>query len=224
MRFRKAFELGLQAAKKNLLPGLLLQSLMLVFILLYLFHSGTQEFLQQVSTMRTEMGYRFAMVCYIVSGALLPEILKIVFFQKGKPRLSNVWLFLTAAPLWLTMGTIVDFFYRCQSSWFGFGNSWNIVAIKVLVDQFIYSPFFANPIVTGYFTLRDGGFARTAFAKVFHWDFYSERVLPVQMAGWCVWIPGVSVVYCMPPTLQLPVAILIQCFWVLILTSLNERK
>ena len=141
MRFRKAFELGLQAAKKNLLPGLLLQSLMLVFILLYLFHSGTQEFLQQVSTMRTEMGYRFAMVCYIVSGALLPEILKIVFFQKGKPRLSHVWLFLTAAPLWLTMGTIVDFFYRCQSSWFGFGNSWNIVAIKVLVDQFIYSPF-----------------------------------------------------------------------------------
>ena len=74
--------MGLQAAKKNLLPGLLLQGLMLVFILLYLFHGGTQEFLQRVSTMRTEMGYRFAMVCYIVSGALLPEILKIVFFQK----------------------------------------------------------------------------------------------------------------------------------------------
>lgn len=224
MRFKKAFGLGLEAAKKNLLPGLLLQGVMLVFILLYLFHGGTQELLRQVSAMRMEMGYRFAIVCYIVSGALLPEILKIVLFQKGKPSLENVWLFLTAAPLWMAMGTAVDFFYHCQSLWFGSGNSWNIVVIKVLVDQLLYSPFFANPIVTGYFTLRDGGFGGAAFAKVFHRDFYSERVLPVQMAGWCVWIPGVALVYFMPPSLQLPVAILIQCFWVLILTSLNDRE
>ncbi len=36
--------------------------------------------------------------------------------------------------------------------------------------------------------------------------------------------PGVSLVYFMPSPLQLPTAVTIQVFWVLIITTLSERK
>jgi len=44
------------------------------------------------------------------------------------------------------------------------------------------------------------------------------------VAGWCIWIPGVSLVYFMPSALQFPIAVLIQCFWVLIFTVINKPR
>jgi hypothetical protein len=169
------------------------------------------------------MGYSFALAGYIISGALLPELLRIVFFQKCRPTLRNLWSFATAAPIFAVMGTAVDFFYTLQNGWFGTGNDLRTLVIKVLVDQFIYSPFFSNPIVTAYFAVRGAGFTRAALASVFTLRFLADRVLPTQIAGWCVWIPAVSCVYFMPPALQLPVAILVNSFWVLILTTISER-
>ncbi|MEI8293355.1 MAG: Mpv17/PMP22 family protein [bacterium] len=224
MKFRKAFQIGLRAARANLLPGLLLQGFMLLFLAAYLFHDGTHDFLNRVGEARQELGYEFSLATYIVSGALLPELLRICCFQSGRPRRVNFWNFLTAAPLWAAMGMMADFFYRCQNDWFGTGNSWQIIAAKVLVDQFLYSPFLANPLSNAYLAFRTSGLNTKTVSEVFSWDFALEKILPTQFAGWCVWIPGVSLVYFMPPLLQLPTAVLIQCFWVLLLTTLHERR
>lgn len=223
MTLRRAWETAVGAARKNLLPGLLLQSVMACFLAAYLFHDGTRSFLAAVGDVRREMGYTFALAGYIVSGALLPELLRIVFFQKFRMTRRNLWNFATAAPFFAIMGSIVDFFYTCQNGWFGTGNDFHTVAIKVLVDQFLYSPFFSNPIGTGYFALRSAGFAREAWGPIFSWQFVAERMVPTQIAGWCVWIPAVTCVYFMPPALQLPVAVLVNSFWVLILNTLTER-
>ncbi|MCK9589091.1 MAG: hypothetical protein M0Q93_06965, partial [Terrimicrobiaceae bacterium] len=134
----------------------------------------------------------------------------------------NLWLFLTAAPLWGSIGMLVDQFYRLQSIWFGNGHDWPTLLSKVLVDQFLFSPFLSAPVVVGWFLLRDEGFRRSAWAKIFCADFIFEKVFPVAVASWCVWIPGVILVYSMPPLLQVPVAVLIQVFWVLIFTTMEE--
>lgn len=223
MTFRIAVQTGFRAARANLLPGLLLQALMLCFLAAYLLHDGTQAFLTRVGELRQELSYGFSLATYIVSGALFPELLRIVFFQKGRPSFGNVWNLLTAAPLWAGLGMLVDFFYRCQNDWFGTGNSWHIIAAKVLVDQFIYSPFLANPITAAYLAFRASGLNAQTAREVFSWNFVLEKMLPTQIAGWGVWIPGVCLVYFMPPLLQLPTAVLIQCFWVLLLTTLHER-
>lgn len=220
MTLREAARAGLQATKKNLVPGLILQVAMGGFLVAYLFHEGTRAVLARVGESREEMGYLFALTTYLVSGAVLPEILRVVFFQRCKPALENLWSMATAAPCWGIMGMVVDLFYRCQNAMFGTGNEWNVILLKIAVDQFVYSPFFANPVITGYFTLRAGRFRREAFDFVFSRRFLSERWLPVQIAGWGVWIPGVALVYSMPPMLQIPVAVLIHAFWVLILTTL----
>ena len=155
MTFREAIRTGLRAARTNLWPGLFLQALMVGFIAAYLLHDGTRNFLERVGEVRREIGYGFTFVSYMLSGALLPELLRIGFFQGWRPRWENLWNFALTGPFLGCMGMMVDFFYRCQNDWFGSGNDWRTLVIKVLVDQFLYSPFLANPASTVFFTLRD---------------------------------------------------------------------
>jgi len=212
------------AAKTNFLPGLLLQGAMLVFLLLYLWHEETRRFLGAVSDFKQEAGYGFAFVSYVIAAALLPELLRVVFFQKGIPSSRNVWNFLTAAPFWGCMGITVDALYRMQAVWFGSGHGFFTLLPKVLVDQFIYSPFFSAPLVVGYFFWRDAGWRMQTFREMRTADFVWNRIFPVIVAGWCIWIPGVSLVYFMPSALQVPTAVLIQIFWILILTTVSEHQ
>jgi len=197
---------------------------MLVFLALYVMHEGTRQVLAQVADLKQEAGYAFAFVSYILSAAFLPEILRIGFFQEGRPTRRNLWNFLTAAPVWGLMGMLVDVFYRAQVFWFGAGHDWQTLVCKVFVDQFLFSPFLTNPLMVGYFAWRDAGFRRRAAREIFRRGFFLDRVFPVQVAGWGIWIPGVTVVYFMPSELQLPIASLIQSFWVLVFLFINRPR
>jgi len=220
--FRQSLRLAGAAAKANLLPGLLLQCLLLTFFSLYVAHEGTKHFLGEIARVKQEAGYGFSFLSYAVAGGVLPELLRVVFFQSGKPTRKNLWLLLTAAPFWGALGMLVDLLYRLQAVWFGTGHDWLTLLCKVFVDQFLFAPFLSAPLIVGWFLLRDEGFRPSAFGKIFRADFVFEKVFPVAVAGWCVWIPGVLLVYFMPPLLQIPVAVFIQVFWVLLFTTMEE--
>lgn len=221
-RFRQSLRLAGSAARANLLPGLLLQCLMLVFFSLYIAHEGTRRFLVDVARVRQEAGFAFSFVSYAVAGGVLPELLRIVFFQSGKPTRRNLWLLATATPFWGAMGVIIDVLYRLQGLWFGTGHDWLTLLKKVFVDQGLFSPLLSAPLIVGWFFLRDERFRPSALAGMFRADFVFDKIFPVVVAGWCVWVPGVLLVYFMPPLLQIPVAVFIQVFWVLILTTMEE--
>ncbi len=218
----RAFRLAAAAARANLLPGLLLQCLLLVFFTAYVAHDGTKVFLGEVAQIKDEAGYWFAFVSYMFAGALLPEALRIAFFQGGRASKTNLWNFLTAAPAWGLLGMLVDFFYRCQAVWFGTGSDPMTLVAKIFVDQFLYSPLIGNPLALVWFSWRDAGFQASAWRQIFCEEFFYERFIPLQVAGWVIWIPGVALVYLMPPLLQVPVAVLIQVFWVLVFTTLGQ--
>lgn len=224
MRLRNALSRAAGAARENLLPGLLLQACLLVFLGLYLWNEPTRHFLAHVARVKIEMGYGFAVISYIVAAALMPEILRVVFFQRGRPRWRNVSNFLGAAPMWAFIGVTVDMLYRGQVVWFGAGSDFRTIACKLMIDQFVYSPFFSAPVVVSWLYWRDEGYRMASARAIFTWDFVFEHIFPIIVAGWCVWIPGVSLVYFMPSPLQLPTAVTIQVFWVLIITTLSERK
>jgi hypothetical protein len=224
MRLRHALTRAATAARENLLPGLLLQACMLVFLGLYLWNEPTRQFLEHVARIKLAWGYGFAIVSYVVAAALMPELLRIVFFQRGRPAWRNVTNFLGAAPMWAFIGVTVDMLYRGQAVWFGAGSDFRTIVCKLLVDQFVYSPLFSVPIIVSWLWWRDMGFRPAAARAIFTTDFVFEHIFPVMVAGWCVWIPGVSLVYFMPSPLQLPTAVTIQVFWVLIITTLSERK
>ena len=221
-RLRQSLRLAGAAAKANLLPGLLLQCLMLVFFSLFIAHEGTRRFLGDVAHVKQEAGYAFSFISYAVAGGVFPELLRVAFFQSGKATRKNLWLLLTAAPFWGALGMLVDLLYRLQAVWFGNGHDWLTLLCKVFVDQFLFSPFLSAPLIVGWFLLRDEGFRPAAFRMLFRADFLFGKVFPVAVAGWCVWIPGVLLVYSMPPLLQIPVAVFIQVFWVLLFTTMEE--
>ncbi len=221
--FRQSLRLAAAAAKINLLPGLLLQCLMVAFFSLYIAHEGTRQFLGEIAKVKEEAGYAFSFFSYVIAAALLPEIIRIAFFQSCKPTARNLWLFLTAAPAWGAMGMAVDLFYRLQTVWFGTGHDFQTLLFKVLVDQLLFSPLFGVPVMIAWFQLRDRGFRRSAWREILCARFVLQEVFPVQVAGWCVWVPGVTLVYSMPSLLQIPVAVLIQIFWVLMFTTMEEK-
>jgi len=51
-----------------------------------------------------------------------------------------------------------------------------------------------------------------------------SRAFGLQCAAWMIWVPGVTLIYAMPSLLQIPTAILITSFWILIFTTLRERQ
>jgi hypothetical protein len=220
---RESLRLAGQSARANFLPGLVLQALLLIFLLLYLTHGGTQDALRVVAETKQQAGFLFAFLTYVFAGALLPEVMRIVLFQKGGFKRENMHSFFTLAPMWGGIGMLVDLLYRLQNTWFGTGNDWQTLMLKVFVDQAIFSLFICNPLIVAYLMWREDKFSPSVWRKIWHADFIWERLFPVQVAAWCVWIPGVTLVYFMPPLLELPVAALIQCFWVLLLATVNYR-
>lgn len=214
----------LDALKANLLPGIFLQILMVGFLYAYWHHAGTRQAMETVAIWKTQVGYSFAMMSYVISSSVLPELLKIGFFQRGRVSFDNLWALVTSAPLWAGMGLLIDFFYRCQGTWFGNGHDWITMLAKVFVDQFLFSPLISIPLMQAYFQWRDARFRKYAFQNTTLREFFLDKVFPLQVAAWCIWIPGVALVYSMPPALQLPTAVTIQIFWVMVFTALRVDR
>jgi len=224
VNLRQAFTTARLAIRANLLPGLLLQAFMAVFLVLYLVHQGTRDFLGHVAAFKQSTGLVFAFASYSISAAVLPEILRIGFFQNGRVTRLNFWNIVTGIIFWGSDGVLIDLFYRGQVICFGSGSDFLTIACKVFVDQFVFSLFFNTPVTVTYFAWRDRFFKPLVLRELVQPRRLIERVIPVQVAAWCIWIPGVSLIYFMPSELQFPVAVLIQVFWVLVLTLINTDR
>lgn len=222
MAIRHAISEGLRATKTNLLPGLLVQALMVIFFALYLSHEGTRILLARLAGVKADAGYAFAFVGYVLAAALLPELLKIAFFQNLRVQRTNLRNFLIAAPFWGSMGMLVDLLYRAQAHWFGTTADFATILPKVLVDQFLYSPFIGTPLAILYFAWAEHGFRLEGIRALL--PHLPLRVFGIQCAAWMIWIPGVTLIYAMPSLLQIPIAILITSFWILIFTTVRERQ
>ncbi len=222
MTFRSSLRLAADAARTNFLPGLLLQCVLVVFLAAYVFHEGTRTVLEHIAHWKQESGFRFTFVVYALASAVLPEALKVGILQSGRVNHRNVYDLLTGIPLWGAWGIVIDLFYRLQIGWFGATATVWVVLAKMAVDQFLFSPFIGTPVLAAVFGWRDTRFSRAGFRAIFTKKFLLERVFPLQVAGWIVWVPAVSLVYFMSSALQIPVATLIQCFWVLLFTFINK--
>ena len=136
---------GLRAARANLVPGLIVQAAMLVLVLGYYFNPSIREALAHLADLKGRCGYLFSFVAGAVAGGFLPEVLSVVVFNRGRIRRENFGNLVFGVLFWGVQGMIVDAFYRGQAWMFGTQISFQTVGVKVLVDQFVYNPFFAAP-------------------------------------------------------------------------------
>jgi hypothetical protein len=215
---------GLRAARANLVPGLVVQSLMLGVLLAYFFYPPMRAWLDALAAVKARWSYGYSALNAIVAGALIPEALRVFAFQRGKLRRSNFNNLLFAAPFWCTMGVIVDYFYRCQAGWFGADATLEVVVKKVLVDQFLYNPLFAAPVTAWLYDWKNSGYPTTGLSKFLTAAYYRQTVVPALFATWGVWIPIVTILYSLPSQLQIPLFGLALSLWVMLYTWMSEQR
>lgn len=215
--------IGLAAARANLLPGLIVQALMIVAVVLYYFAPAARPVFNTLAGWKQSYGYAFSMVSAVIAGAIAPELLKILCFQRGIPTRANGRTLLISAIMWAGQGALVDAFYRLQSLMFGDDLSVRTIATKVAVDQFIYNPLLPGLLNAGTYYLLAKGFTGTNVRYVLSWHFYKHQIIPVLIATWGVWIPVVCGIYALPPLLQFPLFSLALTFWATMLAWIGAQ-
>jgi hypothetical protein len=210
------------ALKQNLLPGLVLQCFALAIVLIYFFIPASQPVYAWFGVLKHHYGFLYAFMATAFFGGLIPFI----YLWRSKriaPSHNIVAFFLFYVVFWGLKGMEVDFFYQLQGHWFGYANSVKTIATKVVVDQFIYSAFWAAPMITITYLWAEHQFNFGSSGKALTKSFFLEKIPTVIFSNWLVWIPAVSIVYSMPRDLQIPLFNLVLCFWVLLLAVLNKK-
>jgi hypothetical protein len=215
---------GLRAARANVVPGLIVQGLMLALLLAYFLHPPTTLLLGRLATLKERWGYGYSAMAAIIAGALIPELLRIGVFQRLRPHRGNLSNLVFAIPFWGFMGVVVDGFYRLQAVWFGAEATISVVLTKVLVDQFVYNPLFAAPITAVMYDWKNHGYEMRGLRACFSTAYYRDVVVPTLFATWGVWIPLVAILYSLPSLLQIPLFGFALSMWVMLYTWMSERR
>jgi hypothetical protein len=210
---------GLAAAKKNIGPGIFLQSFALTLVLLYYFHAPTHQWLLKIPEIRQQMGLLFPLVVAAICGGLIPFLFMVIRRDIVRGRYLANLLFMIG--FWGLNGLIVSFFYEGQSALFGNQIDFPTILKKVCMDQFVYNPVWGVPwtVSAMYWKHCDFSF-RTAKAR-FSRSQFTRDMISVLLATWTVWIPTVAIMYSLPLALQFPLVCVVSCLWSLLLTTLS---
>ena len=219
--FAKPLKNAARAAKVNLVPGLILQSFALIIVLLYYFYSPSRPIFEKISEYKIKYGYFFSMVSTSFFGAVLPFLFLLI--QKSTRKLAIPGSLPFLLLFWGFKGVEIDVLYRIQAFFFGTELKWSVVFPKILVDQFVYVTIWGGPTMVLFLYWNDCGYSFAKVKKVLNKRFYPDHIFPVVVSNWAVWLPAVTLVYCLPLALQVPIENIILCFWVLMLTIITPK-
>lgn len=215
------WKIGLQSARANAIPGMILQAAAVLLILAYHFSASFRGTLDVVAGWQTRFGIVFLGFGYLFFCGLLPIAITLAV-PSLRPR-SPVRALLFAVLFWSVMGVVVGLFYRFQSLLFGDGHDLATLLMKIAFDQFVFTVVWGVPIVTIAHQWKDHGYRASAVKPLLGRSWYSRYALPMLVMNWAVWIPSLFVIYSMPPALQPHIAGLISGFWSLMCLQISAR-
>jgi len=217
------WRIGLDCARRLVLPGLLLVAAAAALVTSYYHVPAMRAWLDEIAVFRLRWGWGYSMVALGLCGGLIP-FLYLHFHpatRAANPPLHG--LFFVA--FWAYKGVEADAFYRLQSAVFGDAPQLATILPKMFVDQVVYNGLFAAPVAVLVYAWKDAGFRWAEPLADFRTPrWYYRRVLPVMLAVWAVWVPGVCCIYALPLALQVPFAALLNCFWVILFSLMTARN
>lgn len=213
---------GLTGVRRNALPGLALQVFALALVLTYYLAPGARPTFDLVADWKTRYGLGYSALATALFGGAIPFLYLLLAGHIKPGRRQAELLFYVL--FWAYRGIEVDLFYRLQGFVFGNQATFAVVLPKVLVDQFVYSILIAAPGQVVFFLWKERGFSFRAVKPDLNLGYLTGAVAAVTFSQWMVWIPAVSIIYSLPPALQIPLFNLVVCFWVLLLTFVSQRS
>ena len=216
------WKIGLQSARANLIPGIILQIAAILLIVGFHFVPSVRSALETVGTWQTRFGTLFSCVSYLLFCGLVPALISLCIpsLRPKSPRTALLFALL----FWGFMGLVISQFYRGQTLLFGDGHDVVTLLKKVLFDQFVFTPFLSVPFVSVVHMWKDRGYRWSTIRPLLGKGWYQRLVLPTLIMNWSVWIPSLFVVYSMPPLLQPHIGGLISGFWSLMCIQLAARN
>lgn len=215
---------GLRAARANLGPGLVVQAAMIGTVLAFYHLPASRGLFDLLAEWKERWGYAYSAASAVLAGAVIPELLRILVFQRGRPSRRNLGNLLFAAAFWGYNGMQVDFFYRLQATVFGSGTDLATVVKKVLVDQLLYCPLIAAPLSVVLYDWRAAQFRLRHLPGLLTFAHYRHAILPTLFANWGLWCPIVAALYTLPLPLQIPLFSLALSLWVILFTWMSEQR
>lgn len=218
---RSAWTACRHCLRANLIPGVVIQVIALLVIAAYWWLPAALPWFTAVSDAKTAGGLGYSAAATAIAGGLVPWL---VMIATGRIDAKQRWRQLAFYLVFFGWkGVEVDLLYRLQGSWFGDGRDATTLTLKVVVDQFIYNPLWAAWTGALLFRWRDGGLTRAAWRDA--WPGLWRVDFPAMLVTtWVVWIPAVTVIYAMPPALQIPLFNLVLCFFVLVATLVASKR
>ena len=215
------WQIGVRAARANLVPGLVLQAIAVAVVVAYYRSAVFHGMLQHVADWQDRYGIGFTMGMRTVFNGIVPA-----FFCALVPglRVRRPWAALVFGMVWWGfMGANVHVFYALQARLWGAEAGVATVLLKTATDMLIYSPFYASPITAVAHLWQDQNYSWRATRLQLGPGWYRRIVLPNQVPGWTFWAPSVMVLYSLPTALQMPMSALLGCFWALMCLQIALR-
>ena len=220
--WRTLWARNVAAAKANLVPGLILQAVGLLVVLLYYYFEPAKSVFMSVAGFKEQHGYVYSGIATVIFGGLIPCIVHLLTGQVPSGMIRAYALF--SIFFWLWRGIEVDAFYRLQAVMFGSEASATVVIKKVLVDQFVYCVLWASPVCAFFYSWRDHRFSWRSYRVTHDAKSFLVEVMSFLVATWMVWIPATAIIYSLPSPLQIPLFNLALCFFVLLMSVLGDRS
>jgi hypothetical protein len=186
---------------------LLIQTIALGVVLAYYFIDGTAGLFEKIVDWKTTGGLYFAAGATIISGGILPELIKRYFRPAGStpPTFSELC---HQFAMWAGLGIAVDLFYRVQGKLFGQGTDPITLLSKVLLDQFAFTPLISLPCIALWFAFREVNYSPKALLRCMQPRKLRDRVLPLWTTSLCFWPVMLCIVFSLPAPLQFPLFLL----------------
>ena len=195
---------------------------MVLIVVGYYLHWPTTRVLDLLAAGKALGGHFFTFVATGLFGGVLSEACRITLLQGGRWEKRNGDDMRFKFLLMGSCGVLADLFYGALGHLLGDTPSVGLVIKKTFIDQFIYSPFLAVPIMAIVIHWRNSGYRRVP--GFFNAAFVEEEVVPLAVTNACFWLPVVAALYSLPLPLQVPLFLLASSIWGLILISVAARK
>ncbi len=213
---------ALLAARANLAPGIVLQVFAAAIVAAYYLHPASRAALEGLADFRGRVGMPFAVVSTALFGAVIPfAILRLSAATRNRYALAQM---AALVGFWAYKGVEISLFYAVQARVFGEGQGFFTIAAKTVVDQFVYGPTLATPLTWLVYAWVEHRFDTRALAADLRAPgLYRERIFPLLVTSWSVWLPTVVIIYLLPTALQLPLQNIVCCFFTLLIIFMTRR-
>lgn len=203
---------GWQSTKANVIPAMVIVFLAAILAAAYYHIPDVKLSLQGLQLVRVRWGIWFSMLASAIGAGIIPGIY-LISIGRTRHGWRAVGDLLFTCCVWSTSAFAVDRFYILQDQWWGSAATPQIVLLKMMTDQFIFTPILGLQIPALGLRFRDMNYSFSKIVQALREDWLIKVTVPMLVACWITWIPGTLVVYALPLSLQIPMFVLIQCFF-----------